>query len=330
MSKSLGTGIDPLDEISSHGADGVRFGLLAMSSTQDVRYNAARIQQGQDLANKMWNASRLILLNSEDAAPEPATMTVEDRWILSRLERTVAQVGERIDAFDFAHAALELYRFVYSDLCDWYLEIVKPRLYDGPSQGDPSAAGNLLHVLERTLAMAHPLMPYVTEEIWSYLPDRRSELIVAAYPVADAGRIDDEAEAEIGEAIELTRSLRRWRELAGVSPGTTLSARAAGDGAVHPLVARLVRLELGAADEVDADATAVATVGVIEILASESLDPNAVSGRLDELRDRLRSEVERAEGKLANQGFVANAPPEVVEAEREKLERYRSELDELA
>ena len=328
MSKSLGTGIDPLKLIETHGADALRFGLLAMSSSQDVRFSEAKVQQGRDLANKLWNASRLILLNSEGTEPEPSTATVEDRWILSRLERTVALVGDRIDAFDFAHAALELYRFVYSDLCDWYLEIVKPRLYDGPERGDLSAAGNLLHVLERTLAMAHPLMPFVTEEIWSYLPDRRSELIVAAYPVAEPGRVDDGAEAEVGEAIELTRALRRWRELAGVSPGTTLSARAAGDGAAHPLVARLARLELGSAG--DADAAAVATVGAIEILASEGLDPNAVSGRLDELRDRLRGEVERAEGKLANQGFVANAPPEVVAAEREKLERYRSELDELA
>ena len=247
MSKSLGTGIDPLKLIETHGADALRFGLLAMSSSQDVRFSEAKVQQGRDLANKLWNASRLILLNSGGAEPEPSTATVEDRWILSRLERTVALVGDRIDAFDFAHAALELYRFVYSDLCDWYLEIVKPRLYDGPEQGDLSAAGNLLHVLERTLAMAHPLMPFVTEEIWSYLPDRRSELIVAAYPVAEPGRVDDGAEAEVGEAIELTRALRRWRELAGVSPGTTLSARAAGDGAAHPLVARLARLELGSA-----------------------------------------------------------------------------------
>jgi valyl-tRNA synthetase len=330
MSKSLGTGIDPLELIDSHGADALRFGLLAMSSSQDVRFSEAKVQQGRDLANKLWNASRLILLNSEGAAPEPADEAVEDRWILSRLERTVALVGGRIDAFDFAHAALELYRFVYSDLCDWYLEIVKPRLYDGPQKDDLSAAGNLLHVLERTLAMAHPLMPFVTEEIWSYLPDRRSELIVTAYPDAERGRIDDVAEAEVGEAIELTRALRRWRELAGVSPGATLSARAAGDGAAHPLVARLARLELGTAPDSAAHAAPVATVGAIEILASEGLDPLAVSGRLDELRDRLRGEVERAEGKLANQGFVANAPSEVVEAEREKLERYRSELEELA
>ena len=325
MSKSLGTGIDPLKLIDSHGADALRFGLLAMSSSQDVRFSEAKVQQGRDLANKLWNASRLVLLNAGEASPAPSAETVEDRWILSRLEHTVELVGERIDAFDFAHAALELYRFVYADLCDWYLEIVKPRLYDGPSQGDLSAAANLLYVLERTLAMAHPLMPFVTEEIWSYLPDREVELIVSAYPVADPERFDDAAEDEVDEAIELTRSLRRWRELAGVAPGSTLNARLPGGGA-HPLVGRLARLELSAGN----GGEPVATVGSVEILESEGLDPAAVAGRLDELRNRLQGEVKRAEGKLANDGFVANAPAEVVEAEREKLERYRSELDELA
>ncbi len=238
MSKSLGTGIDPIELIDSHGADALRFGLLAMSSSQDVRFSEAKVQQGRDLANKLWNASRLILLNSADAEPAPSAESIEDRWILSRLEHTVELVGDRIDAFDFAHAALELYRFVYSDLCDWYLEIVKPRLYDGPAQGDLSAAGNLLHVLERTLATAHPLMPFVTEEIWGYLPDREGELIVAAYPIAADDRFDDEAEAEVGEAIDLTRALRRWRELAGVPPATTLKARSVGEGGTaHRLVA---------------------------------------------------------------------------------------------
>jgi len=326
MSKSLGTGIDPLELIDSHGADALRFGLLAMSSSQDVRFSAAKVQQGRDLANKLWNASRLILLNAGEATPSPAADAIEDRWILSRLERTVALVGERIDAFDFAHAALELYRFVYADLCDWYLEIVKPRLYDGPAAGDESAAANLLHVLERTLALAHPIMPFVTEEVWSYLPDRESELIVAPYPIADESRFDAAAEDRISEAIELTKALRRWRELAGVAPGTTLRASLPDD--VHPLVVRLARLE--DADGGGDDAAPVAAVGAVEILASDDLDPDAVSARLDELRGNLEGEVKRAEGKLANEGFVANAPVDVVAAEREKLERYRAELAELA
>jgi len=325
MSKSLGTGIDPLELIESHGADALRFGLLAMSSSQDVRFSEAKVQQGRDLANKLWNASRLILLNAGDAAGERSAATVEDRWILSRLERTVELVGERLDRFDFAHAALELYRFVYSDLCDWYLEIVKPRLYDGPAAGDPSAAANLLHVLDRTLALAHPLMPFVTEEIWGYLPDRASELIVAPYPEAERERFDDAAEAEVSAAIELTRALRRWRELAGVAPGSPLRARAAD--AVHPLVLRLARLEIDG--DGDGGEAAVAAVGAIDILPSAGLDPEAVGVRIGELRERLRAEVARAEGKLANEGFTANAPADVVAGEREKLARYRTELEEL-
>jgi valyl-tRNA synthetase len=323
MSKSLGTGIDPLELIDTHGADALRFGLLAMSSSQDVRFSEAKVQQGRDLANKLWNASRLILLNAGDADPAPMTEAVEDRWILSRLERTIAEVGRHLDEFDFAHAALELYRFVYSELCDWYLEIVKPRLYDGPSTGDFSAAANLLHVLGRTLRVAHPLMPFVTEEIWSYMPGRETELIVAPWPDADPSMIDADAEAEVAEAIELTRSLRRWRELAGVSPGSPLRARA-GDG-IHPLVTRLARLELDG----EGGGEAVASVGAIEIFPSEHLDPALVGARIEEQRERLRGEVARAEGKLGNEKFVANAPAEVVAAEREKLERYRAELEEL-
>ena len=321
MSKSLGTGLDPLGLIDSHGADALRFGLLAMSSSQDVRFSEAKVQQGRDLANKLWNASRLILLNAGDAEPAPAIGEAEDRWILSRLERTIELVSGRIDAYDFSHAALELYRFIYSELCDWYLEIVKPRLYDG----DVEAAGNLLHVLERTLALAHPLMPFVTEEIWGYLPDRDSQLIISAFPAAEDARIDAEAEAEVERAIETTRAVRRWRELAGVSPGATLSARpATGAEPPHPLVGRLARVDLdgGSGD-------AVAAVGPLEVLASDELDPAAVDERMSELRRGLEAEVARAEGKLANEGFVANAPADVVASEREKLDRYRAELAEL-
>ena len=128
MSKSLGTGIDPLDEIEAHGADAVRFGLLAMSSSQDVRYSAEKIQQGQQLANKMWNASRLVLTKAADVEPAPRPVTVEDRWILSRLQRAIESTRARIEGYDFSHAAQGLYSFFYGELCDWYLEMVKPRL----------------------------------------------------------------------------------------------------------------------------------------------------------------------------------------------------------
>ena len=140
MSKSLGTGIDPLDEIDVHGADALRFGLLAMSSTQDVRYSDAKVQQGRDLANKMWNASRLVLLTPPTSSPRRARARIEDRWILSRLSARSPRSAPTSTSFDFAHAALELYRFLWSELCDWYLEIAKPRLYDG----DEEASATLL------------------------------------------------------------------------------------------------------------------------------------------------------------------------------------------
>ena len=174
-------------------------------------------------------------------------------------------------------------------------------------------------MLERTLSLAHPLMPFVTEEIWGYLPDRATDLIVAPFPEADPSRFDEAAEAELGAVVESVRELRRWRELAGVAPAATLSARVA-----DPTVARLARLVPAE------DGETVATVGSVDVLASPELDADAVGARLDERRRSLESEVRRAEGKLANEGFVAKAPAEVVEAEREKLGRYRAELEELS
>jgi valyl-tRNA synthetase len=320
MSKSLGTGIDPLEEIDVHGADALRFGLLAMSSTQDVRYSADRVRQGRDLANKMWNASRLILLNA-DANPEARPEAVEDRWILSRLQRAITAYREEIDAYDFAHSALGFYGFFWSELCDWYLEIVKPRLYDG----DEAAAANLLHVLERVLGLAHPIMPFVTEEIWGYLPDREAPLVVSAFPEADESLIDVKAEAEVEAQIATVRGVRRWRDLVGVGAGSVLPARVAGGAPEpHELVARLARLSIdGSSGE------PLTQVGPLEILPSEEVDAGEVRGRIERRREELRSEIERAERKLGNDGFVAKAPPEVVEAEREKLDAYKAELAEL-
>jgi valyl-tRNA synthetase len=339
MSKSLGTGIDPLEVIDVHGADALRFGLLAMSSTQDVRYSDAKVEQGSDLANKLWNASRLILLNCEfeqnqsgAKAPQgqgpaalgqgtikPEPIRIEDRWILSRLERTIASVTEKLETYDFAHAVQEAYSFFWRDLCDWYLEIVKPRLYDG----EPEVAANLLWALERVLGLLHPTMPFVTEEIWSFHPARRGHLAVHPFPVADEALYDEPAETDVEEGIGLTQRLRAWRDLVEVPVATVLAARV--DGVEPPeFVARLARFRF----ESDG-ADPVASVGPVRVLSSEELSADAVAARLGKRREELRAEVERAERKLGNEGFVAKAPPEVVEEERGKLERYRAELAEL-
>ena len=343
MSKSLGTGIDPLAEIDVHGADALRFGLLAMSSTQDVRYSDAKVQQGRDLANKLWNAGRLILLNCKFQQNQSLTNTrqdqvpaavgggmgvsrddlaldrVEDRWILSRMERTIASVSEKLDAYDFAHAVQEAYAFFWSELCDWYLEIAKPRLYEGEAE----VSANLLWLLERTLALLHPIMPFVSEEIWSYHPSRRGHLAVHPFPRPDASLFDESAEAEIDAAIDLTRNLRTWRDLVELASKATLPIRSADP--LPEFVSRLARVEAADGGAVDP----IASVGAVQILASPEIDAEAVAGRLERRREELRSEVARAEGKLANEKFVARAPAELVEEERAKLERYRAELEEL-
>ena len=320
MSKSLGTGIDPLIEIDAHGADALRFGLLAMSSTQDVRFSDAKVEQGRDLTNKLWNASRLILLNvPEGVEPAARPLHVEDRWILSRLERTIASVTEKLETYDFAHAVQEAYSFFWRDLCDWYLEIVKPRLYDGEEE----VGATLLYTLERLLALLHPTMPFVTEEIWSFHPAHDGHLAVHAFPRADAELFDEAAEADVEDGISLTQRLRAWRDLAGVPVGAQLPAQI--DGVEPPeFVARLSRFEF---DGVGSEP--VAAIGPVRVLGSDQLDAEAVAARLDKRREELSAEVERAERKLGNEGFVAKAPVEVVEEERGKLERYRTELAEL-
>jgi valyl-tRNA synthetase len=338
MSKSLGTGIDPLDEIEKHGADGVRFGLLAMSSSQDVRYSAEKIQQGEQLANKLWNASRLILTRVDpEARAQARPSAVEDRWILSRLAAARAEVAQRIESYDFSHAALALYDFVYGELCDWYLELVKPRLYEQ----DGSAAradldATLLHVLTETLQLAHPVIPFVTEEIWSFVPGAEGLLAArrAQPPGAPGDAHDPDAERALGDAIAAVQALRGWREGIGAPAGARIPARLEAGGyeqtAEH--LARLARLEL----ELDGGGTAQAAVasiavpgGAVQILPTDAVDLGAAERRIAARRAELEADIARSEGKLANDGFVAKAPPAVVTAERDKLSRLREELSAL-
>ncbi len=336
MSKSLGTGIDPLELIDAHGADALRFGLLAMSSSQDVRFSEEKVRQGQDLANKLWNASRLILLRVEDVEPQPLPETLEDRWILSRLERATARATELIEGYDFAHAALELYGVFWGEVCDWYLELVKPRLY--AESGDRSRlSATLLHVLERMLQLLHPIMPFVTEEIWTFLPGERGLLAATPWPGRAGALLDEEAEQAIGAAIGAVTALRRYRDEAGVAAGTQLSGVLAAEGYERTVehVARLARFELaggGGGDDRDggeAIASVVIPGGVVHVLPSGGLDAEALERRRTARGGALRKEIERAEAKLANEGFVQKAPAEVVQAEREKLDRLREELRSL-
>jgi valyl-tRNA synthetase len=339
MSKSLGTGIDPLEEIDRHGADAVRFGLLAMSSTQDVRYSAEKVQQGQALANKLFNAARFALTRIH-ASLDPQTVrglrpsaqprTVEDRWILSRLARVQADTAARIDSYDFSHAALGLYDFVYGELCDWYLELVKHRLPDrADSQSESTAedeqdrlalAATLLQVLRETVAMAHPLIPFVTEELWSYLEDSGELLAGAPYPSPQEGLVDLEAEMVLERVVPAR-------------------LRAEGYEQTASLLARLARLELAeeeSAEGSEGTPTSGGPVpsipvpgGTLEVLSADGLDLGAAERRRAAAREKLLAEIERTQGKLANPGFVERAPAAVVDGERQRLQRLQSELEAL-
>jgi valyl-tRNA synthetase len=283
MSKSLGTGLDPIDVIDQYGTDATRYGLLKISSTQDSRFSYGAIEEGRKLANKLWNVSRLILSNVSGATPDVRPSETAERWILARIDNARAELDEQLAAFDFAGSVNLLYHLTFDDFCDWYAEAIKPRLYDG----DEDAQATALAALERLLKLLHPVMPHVTEEIWSNLPARETRLIVAPWPEPDDSYAGDaEALRSVQEAAEIFRR-------SGV--------RAPLEGEEARIFDAVVKPARAASGNGDAS---------VEIA-------------------RLEREVARAEGMLANERFVQNAPSHVVEAEREKLERYRRELDAL-
>jgi valyl-tRNA synthetase len=341
MSKSLGTGIDPLTLIEggprppvftqggtfpAYGTDAVRFGLLAMSSAQDVRFSEEKVAQGQALANKLFNATRFVLLNIEEGAtPAPAGGPdgfIEDRWILSRLEAAKADFAARVEAFDFAKAALGLYDFVYGELCDWYLELIKGRDFDA------RLSGHLLYVVRETLILAHPVIPFVTEELWEHGVGGADAGLLAAHVrgPADPSLRDEAAERDIARVIATVQAVRSWRDAGGVKPGAFLRARLDGLDGLVPLVSRLARLT-----PVDDRAEPVAVIPVAgsEVFLLEGVDPAEAAAKVEAARRRIEGEIKRAEGKLSNPGFVDKAPEAVVAAEREKLERLRAELEAL-
>ncbi len=280
MSKSLGTGIDPLDVIAEHGADAVRYGLLKMSSTQDVRFSYGAVEEGRKLANKLWNVSRLIVMSAGDTAPALRPSSVEERWILGRLDAAQAVIEDALARFDFAEVVDTLYHVTFDEFCDWYAEAIKPRL------GEDDARATAYAALERLLKLLHPVMPHVTEEIWTQLPARESRLIVARWPQRDERyRADAAALDRVQEAAAIFRR-------SGVLVELSDDERRIFDAVVRP---ERQRTNGNAAAEIE----------------------------------RLRAEIERAERMLANKRFVDRAPAEVVDAEREKLERYRRELAAL-
>jgi valyl-tRNA synthetase len=255
-----------------------------MSSSQDVRFSYGAVEEGRKLANKLWNVSRLILANVGDAAPAARPGEVTECWILARLEATRSEIEQCFATFDYAGVVTRLYHLTFDEFCDWYAESIKPRLYDG----DEDARSTALAALERLLALLHPVMPHVTEEIWSNLPTREARLIVSPWPTADAAFAAD------------ANALERVQDAAAIFRRSGLRVSLTDDEE------RIFRA----------------------VVKPERMKVEAVSVEAETAR--LNSEIARCEKMLSNPKFVGRARPEVVDAEREKLARYRRELDALS
>jgi valyl-tRNA synthetase len=325
MSKSLGTGTDPLDLTAEYGTDATRFGLIYQcGGSQDIRFQRDRLEMSRNFCNKLWNASRFVLMNLDpgSAAVPPASpsgdLELADRWILSRLERAVGAVNEAQERLAVDEAAQRIYSFVWDEFCDWYVELAKPRL----TGGDPAAAaqvrGLLLHVLERSLRLAHPFMPFITEEIWQSLPGAGESIMIAPYPSEQTDRSDPAAEAEMEQVMEVTRALRSLRAELGVAPSQSVEAAVLGarNGFAAGYVEALARATVRRDRPEGKALTALA--GGLEVLLP-------VAGLMDVERERARlqgelagleKELARVNGKLGNPSFIERAPAEVVEKER--------------
>ena len=229
MSKSLGTGMNPLAQIDAHGADATRYGLMKMASSQDVRFSEGAIEEGRKLANKLWNVARLILQAGEGAAPEERPQALEERWMLARLSQSQRAAERYLAEFDFSHLVDELYHLTFDDFCDWYREAIKQRLYDG----DADARATATAALERLLKLLHPVMPHVTEEIWSYLPARATRLIVAPWPEAGDEARGRRTAADPGGGADVPplgrAAAARGRREAHLRRGRQAGARAAAE-----------------------------------------------------------------------------------------------------
>jgi valyl-tRNA synthetase len=344
MSKSLGNVIDPLEMIERFGADALRFSLArsATGGQQDIPLSEEAIEHGRNFANKLWNASRLTLRGHGGGTPElpPAErLTLAERWLLSRHEACRTEVDAALDGFGFADAAQALHRFLWSEFCDWALELEKGRL-DGEADESSDVTRVLVWVLERTLRLLHPTMPFVTEEIWQRIGVAEPETIVrAAWPEPRPDHTDVATEATMARAQEIITAIRQFRSKHGISPkqrfDVTAGVPADAVGAVASLADTAVRLagvHLTVIDEArgkEPGSTSAALTEGWVTFPPGLFDVEAERARLRKQLDEVAALLKRSDGKLANDGFTRKAAPEVVEEEREKAERLRRQRDEI-
>ena len=354
MSKSLGNGIDPLEVIDQVGADALRF-MLCTGNTpgNDMRFIPGRLENSRNFANKLWNASRFTIMNlvGEDdqflpmADQETAVLRDEDKWMLTRVNQAVKYITDSLDKFELGLAAQRVYDLIWNEYCDWYIELIKSRLYGTDEEDKKTARFVLQKVLKDLLKLLHPFMPFITEEIYGYLPkdpatkdNPNSLLIRAQWPVYDPEMDYGEAVYRIETAMEIIKAVRNIRAEADAAPGRklTMEIRTSALADVIPEIQSYIRnmanitdIKVIPADATAADDAMTAAVKDAEILIplQDLVDFDEEIKRLEKEQARLQSEVERVDKKLANKGFVNKAPEKVVQEEREKGEKYRDMLE---
>ena len=350
MSKSLGNGIDPVEVIEKYGADTLRFMLITGNTPgNDMRFYWERVESARNFANKIWNASRYMLMNLEgfdkSFQPEESDYTLADRWILSRYAQTAKGVTESLDRFELGEAGRMIYEFIWSEFCDWYIELTKARLYDKENPRAKNTALYVLsYVLEHTLRLLHPFMPFLTEEIWQKVPHDESvrSIMISEWPTVDESAIDDGVEAQMTAIMETIKTVRNLRAEVGAAPGkrsevilnfTDESLRAtfaANTGYLVALAAAepVTLLAAGAAKPENAMTGVVEGVEIFLPLKG-LIDVEKETARLTKEIDKLGKELKKLNGKLSNEGFLKKAPAQVVEGERAKLAGYEEKMKSL-
>ncbi|WP_274649944.1 valine--tRNA ligase [Paenibacillus humicola] len=346
MSKSLGNGVDPLDVIDKYGADAMRF-MISTGSTpgQDLRFRWEKVEQARNFANKIWNASRFALMNLENVKAEDidisVTLGTADRWILHRLNETSRDITRLLDGYDFGETGRLLYNFIWDDLCDWYIEFAKLNLYGSDAAAKRATQSVLAYVLDRTLRMIHPFMPFISEEIWQHLPHEGETILLAPWPAYDAALEAPEAVREMELLMDTIRAVRNIRAEVNVpmSRKIELLIKPSGEAEAsifnrnEEFVSRFCGTskltagrELSAPDKA---MTAVVTGAELYLPLAGLLDIEQEIARLEKEIQHLNGEVERVEKKLANEGFVKKAPAKVIEEEKAKMADYADKRNKV-
>lgn len=337
MSKSLGNGVDPLVVIDKYGADSLRFSLVnGIAPGSDIRFSEDKLESYRNFMNKIWNASRFVLMNAENVEikdiDDIKKLTSADKWILSKLNSTVASVTKFMDKYEVGLAATRLYEFIWSQFCDWYIELSKTALYSSDDEKRSDTVSVLVYVLRETLKLAHPIIPFITDEIYDALPNKDAEdIMIAPYPVYDRKRAYRRDVAVTDAVMDLIKSVRNLRREMNVSQSKRTAIHivpAAGrERVLKKMSGYIEKLAFGNSISFDEpegkNASIVTPLGKISIPMGELIDFDKERARLTAEIEKVDAEIARAEGKLANKGFTDKAPAALVEKEREKLEKYR-------